>query len=116
MTVDVAGHAFDVQVDSNAPGGLTLPSRAAADLPLADAPVEIGHVLDMLGDFPVSVATLNGVVGIGDAPLDIHSIIFSDVRAASFAASGSIGARILEGFILTLDVKSHRLRFDRPAS
>ncbi len=114
VSVDVAGHAFDVQVDSNAPGGLTLPTRDAADLPLADQPIEIGRVVDMFGDFPVSVATLNGIVGIGDFPLEIHSIIFSDLRPVLGAGRGSIGARILETFVLTLDVKNHRLRFDRP--
>lgn len=116
IPVDVAGHAVDVQVDSNAPGGLTLPPRAAADLPLAEAPVEIGRVTDVLGELPVSVATLNGIVGIGEWPLDIHSIIFCDLRATSFVANGSVGGRILEGFIVTIDVKNHRIRFDRPAS
>ncbi|HEY6356916.1 MAG TPA: aspartyl protease family protein [Vicinamibacterales bacterium] len=114
VSVDVAGHAFDVQVDSNAPGGLTLPTRDAADLPLADQPIEIGRVVEVFGDFPVSVATLNGIVGIGDFPLEIHSIIFSDLRPVLGAGRGSIGARILETFVLTLDVKNHRLRFDRP--
>lgn len=114
VSVDVAGHAFDVLVDSNAPGGLTLPTRDAADLPLADQPIEIGRVVDGLGEFPVLVATLNGIVGIGDFPLEIHSIIFSDARPLSGAGRGSIGARILEGFVLTIDVKNHRLSFDRP--
>ena len=68
----------------------------------------------MFGDFPVSVATLNGIVGIGDFPLEIHSIIFSDLRPVLGAGRGSIGARILETFVLTLDVKNHRLRFDCP--
>ena len=114
VAVDVAGHAFDVQVDSNAPGGLTLPTRDTADLPLADQPIEIGRVVDGLGEFPVLVATLNGIVSIGDFPLEIHSIIFSDARPVSGAGRGSIGSRILEGFVLTLDVKNHRLSFDRP--
>jgi hypothetical protein len=114
VSVDVAGHPFEVQVDSNAPGGLTLPPRDAADLPLADQPIEIGRVSDGLGEFPVSVATLNGIVGIGDFPLDIHAIVFCDARPVSGAGRGSIGARILEGFVLTLDVKNHRLSFDRP--
>jgi hypothetical protein len=114
VSVDVAGHVFDVLVDSNAPGGLTLPTRDAADLPLADQPIEIGRVVDGLGEFPVLVATLNGIVGIGDFPLEIHSIIFSDARPLSGAGKGSIGARILEGFVLTIDVKNHRLSFDRP--
>jgi hypothetical protein len=113
VSVDVAGHAFDVQVDSNALGGLTLPSRDAADLPLADEPIEIGRVIDGLSEFPVSVATLNGIVGLGDFPLDIHSIIFCDARPVSGAGRGSIGSRILEGFVLTIDVRNHRLRFDR---
>jgi hypothetical protein len=114
VSVDVAGHAFEVQVDSNAPGGLTLPTRDAADLPLADQPIEIGRVVDALGEFPVLVATLNGIVGIGDSPLEIHSIIFSDARPVSGAGRGRIGSRILEGFVLTLDVRNHRLSFDRP--
>jgi len=115
IPVDIAGRAVDVQVDSNAPGGLTLPPRAAAELPLAEAPVEIGRVTDVLGDLPVSVATLNGIVGVGEWPLDIHSIIFCELRATAFIANGSIGARVLEGFIVTIDVKNHRVRFDRPA-
>jgi hypothetical protein len=114
VSVDVAGHAFDVQVDSNAPGGLALPTRDAADLPLADQPIEIGRVTDGLGEFSVLVATLNGIVSIGDFPLEIHSIIFSDARLVSGAGRGSIGSRILEGFVLTLDVRNHRLSFDRP--
>jgi hypothetical protein len=113
VSVDVAGRAFDVQVDSMALGGLTLPTRDAADLPLADQPIEIGRIVDALGEFPVSVATLNGIVGIGDFPLEIHSIVFSDARPAAGTARGHIGSRILEGFILTLDVRNHRLSFDR---
>jgi hypothetical protein len=35
-------------------------------------------------------------------------------RPVSGAGRGSIGSRILEGFVLTLDVKNHRLSFDRP--
>jgi Aspartyl protease len=116
VTVDVAGDPYDVQVDSAAPGGLTLPSHDAVDLPLADQPVEIGRVVDLLGEFPVTVATLNGIVSIGDFPLEIHSVIFSDVRPASGAGNGSIGARILETFVVTLDVRNHRIRFDRPAA
>jgi hypothetical protein len=115
VPVDVAGQAFDVQVDSNAPGGLALPTRDAADLPLADQPIEIGRVADGLGEFAVLVATLNGIVSIGDFPLEIHSIIFSDARPVSGAGRGSIGSRILEGFVVTLDVRNHRLSFDRPA-
>ena len=113
VPIDVAGHAIDVRVDSTAPGGLTLPTHDEADLPLADEPIEIGLVNDSAGEFPLSVATLNGVVSIGDVPLEIHSIVFSDLRPLS-GAGGSIGARILETFIVTLDVKNHRVRFDRP--
>ena len=114
VPVDVAGRPFDVRVDSTAPGGLTLPTRDAADLPLADVPIEIGTVTDSVGDFPLSVATLNGVVSIGGVPLDIHSVVFSDLGPLAGSGTGSIGARILETFVVTLDVRNHRVRFDRP--
>lgn len=113
VPVDVAGRSFDVLVDSNAPGGLTLPTRDVGDLPLADDPVEIGHVVDLLGTLPVSVATLNGIVTVGELSLDIHSVVFCDMRSASGSTTGSIGARILEGFVVTLDARNHRVRLDR---
>jgi hypothetical protein len=114
VPIDVAGHGFDVRVDSMAPGGLTLPTHDEAELPLADEPIEIGLVTDSLGEFPLFVATLNGVVSIGGVPLDIHSIVFSDLRALTGAGTGTIGARILETFTVTLDGKNHRVRFARP--
>jgi hypothetical protein len=116
VSVDIAGRAFDVEVDSNAPGGLTLPTRDAADLPLADAPVEIGRVADALGELPVLVATLNGLVTLGEFPLPIHSVVLSDVRPRSSVGLGSIGARVLETFVVTIDPKTHRVAFDRPAA
>lgn len=113
VPVDIGGRLFDVLVDSNAPGGLTLPTRDAGDLPLADDPVEIGRVVDLVGSLPVSVATVNGIVTIGDLPLDIHSVVFCDVRSALGTTAGSVGARVLEGFVVTLDAKNHRIRLDR---
>ena len=114
VPIDIAGRGYDVRVDSMAPGGLTLPTRVEGELPLADAPIEIGVVTDSAGEFPLSVATLNGVVSIGGASLDVHSVVFSDLRALAGAGGGSVGARILETFVVTLDVRNHRVRFDRP--
>lgn len=116
LAIDVAGRAFEVEVDSTALGGLTLPTREEANLPLADQPIEIGRVVDALGELPVSVATINGVVAIGEFPLEIHSVVLSDIRPLASAGLGSIGARILEGFVVTIDPKAHRVAFDRPSS
>ena len=116
VPIDIAGHPFEVRVDSLAPGGLTLPTRVEGELPLADAAIAIGVVTDSAGEFPLSVATLNGVVSIGGVSLDIHSVVFSDLKALSGAGVGSIGARILETFDVTIDVRNHRVRFDRPAA
>ena len=79
-------------------------------------PVEIGRVADALGELPVSVATLNGLVTLGEFPLQIHSVVLSDVRPLSSVGLGSIGARVLESFVVTIDPKTHRVAFDRPAS
>ena len=113
VPITVGDRAFMVRVDTLAAGALTLPSRNANDVPLADAPLEIGRIPTAAGEHPVSVATVNGFISIGDHLLDIHAITFSDVRAGVPSSIGSIGARILESFTVTIDGRNHRVRLER---
>lgn len=113
VPVRVAGHEFRVHVDSGSPGGLTLPVRYEQELPLADTPREIGRGRTHVGAFPIFAATVKGAVVLGEYSLDLKEIHFSDLRPSDEAPSGHVGFGILGGFVVTLDSKNHRVKFER---
>jgi hypothetical protein len=93
-----------------------LPTKYAADLPLAAPPVDVGRARTVAGTFPVQAATVTGTIEIGEYALDLKEVRFSDLRPGPEPGIGNIGGQVLRGFVVTFDSTNRRVRFDRPAA
>jgi predicted aspartyl protease len=113
VPVTVAGHEFRPHVDTGSPGSLTLPMAAADVLPLTEKPTEIGRARTPGGEFPVLAAKVSAPVTLGEYDLDLKELRFSDLRPGSRPAVGNMGYQALRAFVVTLDSKNHRLKFER---
>lgn len=80
VPVRVAGHGIRVHLDTGSGYGLTLPVKFLAEIPLASQPKEAGRVRTGGGEFPVSIARVNGTVELGKYKLDLDEVRFSDAR------------------------------------
>jgi hypothetical protein len=113
VPIRVAGHEYHIHLDSGSPGGVMLPMKSVADLPLAAPPVDVGQARTVAGTFPVQSATVNGTVEIGEYVLDLKEIRFSDLRPGPEPGPGNIGALALRSFVVTFDSKNRRVKFER---
>lgn len=110
--VRIAGQEFRVHVDSGSPAGLTVPMKFSEQVPLTDKPKEVARFQTPGGEFPVWAGTVNGPITLGDYKLEIAQVNFSDVKPGPGPAVGNMGYQVLRGFIVTLDSKNHRLKFE----
>jgi Aspartyl protease len=99
--------------DTGSPSGLTLGTKYMRELTLASTPVEVGRARTPGGEFPVHSAKVESTVELGQYKLDVTEIRFSDINPIPGEPTGNIGYQILRGFIVTLDSKNRRIRFDR---
>jgi len=113
VPVRVAGHDTQVHLDTGSPFGLTLPVKFLSELPLASPPKEAGKVRTGGGEFPVSIARLNGTIELGKYKLDLGDVRFSDARPGPLPTAGDIGYEVLRHFVVTLDSKNRRIRLDQ---
>jgi hypothetical protein len=113
VPVRIAGHDTQVHLDTGSPFGLTLPVKFLTELPLASQPKEAGRVRTGGGEFPVSIARLNGTIELGKYKLDLDEVRFSDARPGPGPAVGNIGYSILRDFVVTLDSRNRRIRLDQ---
>ncbi len=113
VPVRIAGHDTQVHLDTGSAFGLTLPVKFLAELPLASQPREAGTARTGGGEFPVSIARVNGTIELGKYRLALDEVRFSDARPGPGPAAGNIGYDVLRDFIVTLDSKNHRIRFDQ---
>jgi hypothetical protein len=113
VPIRIAGHLYHLDLDSGAPGGVTLPIRDEQDLSLSDAPAPVGQARTNAGEFPVFRASISGAVTLGEFSLDVTHIEFSDVRPGAAAPTGTIGSRVLGQFIVTLDATNRRVKLER---
>jgi hypothetical protein len=65
------------------------------------------------GEFPVSIARLNGTIELGKYKLDLGDMRFSDARPGPPPTAGDIGYQVLRHFVVTLDSKNRRIRLDQ---
>ena len=113
VPVRIAGHDAQVHLDTGSAFGLTLPVKFLAELPLVSQPREAGTVRTGGGEFPVSIARVNGAIELGKYKLGLDEVRFSDARPAPGPAVGNIGYAVLRGFVVTVDSKNQRIRLDQ---
>jgi len=113
VPVRIAGHDTQVHLDTGSGFGLTLPVKFLAELPLASQPKEAGTVRTGGGEFPVSIARVNGTIELGKYRLGLDEVRFSDARPGPGPSVGNIGYGVLREFVVTLDSKNQRIRLDQ---
>lgn len=110
----ICGREAEVDLDTGSPFGLTLPVRYLKELPLATKPKESGKVrTGGGGEFPVSVARVDGEIEIGKYRLESSEVRFSDARPGPGPATGNIGYEVLRHFIVTVDSKNRRIQLSQ---
>jgi len=113
VPVRIAGHDTLVHLDTGSAFGLTLPVKFLGELPLASQPKEAGTVRTGGGEFPVSIARVNGTIELGRYRLGLDEVRFSDARPGPGPSVGNIGYDVLREFVVTLDSKNQRIRLDQ---
>jgi hypothetical protein len=102
----IGEQTIEAHLDSGSGAGLSLPTRVAEKLPLDGKPIDTGKkARSVRGDFPVFQGKLKGNVSFGQYSVAEPTIEFSDV-----VQRGNLGSRILERFVITLDVKNRRFQ------
>jgi hypothetical protein len=113
VPIRIAGHATEVHLDTGSGFGLTLPVKFLAELPLASQPKESGKVRTGGGEFPVSIARVDGTIELGKYKLDLDDVRFSDASPGPGPATGNIGYDVLRHFVVTFDSKNRRIRLEQ---
>ena len=113
VPVRIAGHDRQVHLDTGSAFGLTLPVKFLTELPLATQPKEAGRVRTGGGEFPVSIARLNGTIELGKYKLNLDEVRFSDARPGPGPVVGNIGYDVLRHFVVTLDSKNRRIQIEQ---
>jgi hypothetical protein len=109
----IAGHDTEVHLDTGSGFGLTLPMKFLAELPLASEPKEAARVRTGGGEFPVSIARVDGTIELGKYKLDMDEVRFSDARPGPAPATGNIGYEVLRHFVITIDSKNRCIRLEQ---
>jgi hypothetical protein len=113
VPVRIAGHDTEVHLDTGSGFGLMLPEKFLTELPLASQPKEASRVHTHAGEFPVSIARVDGTIELGKYKLDSDEVRFSDARPGPGPATGNIGYEVLRHFVVTLDSKNRRIRLEQ---
>lgn len=114
VPVRINGTEYRLHFDTGAPAAMSLPMRYAKTLGIEDKLVERGRAHVVTGVYPVYEAPFTGKVEVGEFVLPVPAISFSDLRPGPAEPPGLIGMRLLQDFVLTLDTRNRRVRFERP--
>jgi Aspartyl protease len=105
LPISVAGVSVEVDVDSGAPIGISLPAEYATKLPI------VGKLQDAKPDRRVDrVLTAKEGRLDGTAVIGRFSIERPTIRFVDGSSHGLVGAEVLSRFAVTLDSKNRRLR------
>jgi hypothetical protein len=116
VPVRIDGTEYRLHFDTGAPAGMSLPLARARTLGLEGQLVERGRARVVTGVFPVFEAPFTGRIELGDFVLPITAISFSDLRPGPAPPPGLIGMKLLQDFVITLDTRNRRVRFEKPAA
>jgi hypothetical protein len=106
LLTTIGDRTIEAHLDSGSPAGLSLPTKVAGTLMLDGKPVDKGKkARSVSGEFPVLEGKLKGKISFGQFSFSDPTIEFSDV-----VRRANLGARILERFVVTLDVRNRRFR------
>jgi hypothetical protein len=104
VPITLAGHRFEVFLDSGAAGGVLLPLSFAERLPLAAKPAEVGRGRRVDQEVVIYGAKLRGQFKLGR-----HVEEDPEIRFDTVAPRGHVGNAVLRRFALTLDCKNRRV-------
>jgi predicted aspartyl protease len=105
----VAGRTVPTQIDTGAPAGFTLPIELIDSVPTLPGPEQRTSAGLVGGNRTVRIRKLDGVVRFAGLEYKNPQIGFMDPSPGS----AHIGARILDGLIVSVDQKNHLLAFRR---
>jgi predicted aspartyl protease len=108
VKITIGGRDVEALLDTGSAGGLLIPMDMSASLPLESPPARSGRVSTLAGEFDVFSARLDGSVTIGEIEIDHPQLAFS-----SYFQEINMGRDFLRDFIVTFDVGSSRVRFER---
>jgi hypothetical protein len=112
VPIRIDGTEYSLHFDTGAPAGMSLPLRYAKTLGLDGQLVERGRARVVTGIYPVYEAPFAGRVELGEFVVPLTVISFSDLRPGPAEPPGLIGMKVLQNFVLTLDAKNRRVRFE----
>jgi len=116
VTLSVAGVPVKAHLDTGSPALVTLLNKFQEKLPMKGKPRVVGMARTPQGEAEVRSAVLEGVLKIGKHEWAKPRIDFADLGPMLDYDAGNIGSRLLKDFAVTVDQKSHRVRFRRGGS
>jgi len=109
LPIKIGKFVIDGHVDSGSDGGLLVPLKYKAQLPLEGEPRVIGHARTLFNSFDILGAKVSAPVTIGGFQIDVPMI-----EMHAMFPIGNIGARVLSLYKVTIDQKHRRIQFQKP--
>lgn len=111
IPVKIGSTEMTATLDTGSPGGISFPTEYMEKLPLADKPKEIGRARTVGGEAVIYGAKLKDKVKLGGYVFDEPDVAFFDRLVHLNIGYGFIGQ-----FAITIDQRSRRIKFQRPAA
>lgn len=108
LNIDVAGRLVPAHLDSGNPGSLLLPFTLSSELPL-------GSPLLLAGRARTVDAVVEIYRAVIDGPIDLAGHRHEDLEVHFIKGTpwANVGVSLLERFVVTLDLRNQRARFQR---
>ena len=104
----VADLTFEAHLDTGNRGAITMPSSNIDKLSLESKPVKVRDGRAVNNTFEITGSRLRGTAAFGDHVIENPDIHFTDVMPTA-----NIGFEALKPFVMTIDQKNRRIRFQR---